>query len=107
MKRKQIDLSNYKSKNVKVLSGRDKGNEAREKSKLGVIETEFDVIEILIPADLISLNSSFFLGMFGESVRHLKEEGFRKKYTFECSSKIMMSIEEGILQALKEGRPTF
>lgn len=97
----QIDLNNCKRKNVKVLSGRDVGIDFRKKFKLDDIDMNKESVEVIVPEDLYSINSSFFLGLFGPSVRHLGEEGFKKKYQFKCDSIIQKNIEDGMSHALK------
>ncbi|NJD03420.1 MAG: hypothetical protein FIA99_12695 [Ruminiclostridium sp.] len=97
-----IDLNNYKVKDIKVLSGREKGEEVRRLTNLEEKEKEEKLIEIIVPIDLYSINSSFFLGMFGPSIRKFKEEGFRNKFRFKCDEVILKNIDDGISRALKE-----
>jgi hypothetical protein len=97
-----IDLDRYKSKTSRVYSGRDRGEAVRKELNLDFVDNSPDVIFIKVPLDTISINSSFFLGMFGESVRKLTEQGFRKKYVFQAKEVINRNIDEGIVRALKE-----
>lgn len=98
----EIDLNNYKTKGVKVFSGRDKGKDLRNKLKLDEIEKNEQIIVVIVPEDIYSLNSSFFLGLFGKSVRNFGEDGFRKKFIFKCDEIIKNNIDDGVSEALKE-----
>ena len=79
----------------KVLAGRTNGENIRKK------ESENEKIEIIIPNDVFSFNSSYFLGMFGESVKKLGKEKFEEKYQFNTNNEsIKMNIKDGIDEAL-------
>lgn len=97
----KIKLDKYINGDI-VLSGRDRGEELRKKLELNKKEKENDIIEIEIPEDVCSINSSYFLGAFGDSIRKYGKERFLQKYIFVCDSVIRESIEDGISSALKE-----
>ena len=85
----------------KVLAGRTNGENIRKKINLEKIESENEKIEIIIPNDVFSFNSSYFLGMFGESVKKLGKEKFEEKYQFNTNNEsIKMNIKDGIDEAL-------
>lgn len=94
-----IDLKQY-IQNKKVLSGRDNGVNLRKKLEIDKKENENDEIKIIIPQDVFALNSSYFLGWLGKSVRNLGKENFEKKYHFECNEIVKLNIEDGINDAL-------
>jgi hypothetical protein len=100
-----IDLSKFKNAKSRVLSGREEGKKVRSKLKLDQLDKSAEKVTILIPSEIISLNSSFFLGLFGPSVRNLGEIGFEQKYIFSCSDVIMRSVKDGITRALKISNP--
>lgn len=85
--------------NMKVISGRDKGIELREKLKLDEKDKDKKQYNIIIGENVYSFNSSCFLGLFGKSIRELGEKNFREKYKFECTDLIRMNIEDGINDA--------
>ncbi len=96
----KIELKNY-IKNKKVLAGRDNGANIRQTINLEKIESENEKIEVIIPTEVYSFNSSYFLGMFGESVKKFGKEGFEKKYNFITENEsIKMNIKDGIDEAL-------
>ncbi|MDU0329399.1 hypothetical protein RW092_04180 [Paenibacillus sp. 3LSP] len=104
---KTFNLNEFKTNSKsRVFSGRDRGEIARAKLDLDHEDnlTE-DIVTIVFPDDTISLNSSFFLGLFGKSVRKLGEQGFEKKYQFRCSESILKSVKDGIQRALKTSGP--
>ena len=67
-----------------VFSGRDRGVAAREQYHLSQIDASDDTVEVILPDTLYTLTSSFFLGLFGESVRKCGSvPGFERKYRFK------------------------
>lgn len=100
MKNKTIDLVTYTGKSQRVLSGRDKGEAMRKKLKLDELEKQFDNIEIEVREFINVINSSYFLGLFEDSILEMGEDRFRKKYKFKCSDPIKVNVENGIRYAL-------
>jgi len=82
-----IDLELYRTKGSKVFTGRDRGIEVRERSRIDEIEKETnDIITIIIPSDIRSINPSFLEEFLFNVVSKLKKEGFLKKFLFENES---------------------
>jgi hypothetical protein len=100
---KTFNLAQFRTADSWVMSGRPKGEHVRQRLQLDSEDTSEDSVEVEIPIDIIALNRSFFLGLFGKSVRTLKEEKFRKKYTFHGSPLALRDVEAGIQRALVEG----
>jgi hypothetical protein len=100
----KIDFNNYYNETkLKVLSGRPNGAAYREKLNLDNEDKSTDIVSVIIPDLFFSVNSSFFLGCFGKSVRFLGENKFRQKYIFECDEVIREKcIEDGISRALND-----
>jgi hypothetical protein len=66
-----------------VYSGRDRGEALREKYGLDSKEDAADVVHVVIPGTTYTVSSSFFLGLFGPSVRKCGTvDKFEKKFTF-------------------------
>ncbi|HZK56574.1 MAG TPA: hypothetical protein VFC84_20650 [Desulfosporosinus sp.] len=97
-----INLEKFKETNVKVLSGRDNGQALRKKLNLDEKDKTGEIVSVVIPDDLYSINSSYFLGLFGASIRALGESRFRERYIFKCDEIIQKNVEDGISRALKE-----
>ena len=84
--------------------GGEAGQVCREHFKLDEVDRTGDTVQIVIPLDAYSVNSSFFLGMFGESIRDLGEERFRSQYQF-VGKDISRTLNDGIRHALDRGSP--
>lgn len=87
-----------------VFVGRDKGIAARQKASLDEIDKKADAIVVVkIPDDTYSVNSSFFLGLFGKSIRKAgSREAFLKKFHFQMPDILSETVESGIERALFE-----
>lgn len=97
---KIIDMKNYIG-DKKIISGRKNGCKARVTLRLEELEKDNDIIKIVIPMDVLSFNSSYFLGMLGESVRKFgSKEAFLNKYQFSCNEIVKININDGIIDAL-------
>ena len=88
-----------------LIAGRQKGASARAKFDLDALDASSDRVRVTIPTEVISLNSSFFLGMFGKSIQDLGGEKFLEKYSFECAPILYEDINSGIRQALNKANP--
>jgi len=98
-----IDLDDARTSfESRVLSGRERGIECREVFKVDSLDRAPASVVVSIPRDIYSMNTSFFLGLFGESVRALGKEGFVSKYEFDCDKIHNDTIVDGIERALKE-----
>lgn len=101
----KIALSDFRSHGSRVFAGRERGEEVRRETQLdGIDADEEQSCEVSVPPDTFSVNQSFFLGMFGPSVRVLGEEGFRRKYVF-VGKNISRVLDEGIREALNPDSP--
>lgn len=86
-----------------VYVGRDRGGNEREKYKLDELDDSNVIVDVMIPESTYTINSSFFLGLFGDSiVKAGSSEEFRKKYHIHATSLINRSIESYIERALHE-----
>ena len=74
---KNIDLSKL-TQNIKVISGRDRGMELREKLKIDEKDIDEEIYEFEIAQDVYSFNSSCFLGLFSNSIKKLGEKKLEK-----------------------------
>lgn len=97
----RIDISVINRKKYKVLSGVKLGEAARNEFNLDLIDSQRNIVTIVIPDYVYSVNSSFFSGLFQQSIKKLGEHQFRKIYKFECDEIIKMNIENGISNIVK------
>ena len=66
-----------------VLSGRNRGAAARAEYDLDNAEDRADIVQIVIPDNTYTVTSSFFLGLFGDSVRKCGSIGnFESKFRY-------------------------
>jgi len=89
----------------RVYVGRPNGKTARTYFKIDLCEEQKEYpIKVIFPINAKTLASSFFLGMFGRSVRQAGNRNeFLKRFHFEANKQIMSEIEDGILEALSAG----
>lgn len=101
-----IRLQAYRKPQSRMFSGRDYGVEVRRKLRLSEKDVDDCIYIIQIPSDTLAINSSFFGGLFADSVIRLQEDGFKRKYLFqnengkELKPTLIRDIEEGIYDAL-------
>jgi hypothetical protein len=97
----EIDLAKFGGP---VYTGRDRGESIREKNNLDKIDQDPSTnVIILVPDNAFSLNSSFFLGLLGKSIRAAgSREKFLAKFKFKKPPHIEEYIDSGIERALLE-----
>ena len=90
-----------------VYIGRPKGIAARKKYQLDNIDKSNQQVAVIIPDDTFSINSSFFLGFFGDSVRAKgSKEAFLTQYKFKTQNNtIKEDIDDFVGRALREKKP--
>lgn len=84
--------------NSVIFSGMLKGRELRKSLKLENLDAAPCTVTIRIPDNVVSLNASFCIGLFSESIKQLGEAQFRTKYKFECPDDILEDVNDGIEQ---------
>ena len=99
-----VDLAAFRTSGVRVFAGRDRGRKVREAAALDKLDRETINVRVSVPQDVFSVNTSFFLGMFGKSIRELGEDKFREKYEF-VGKPIDEVVDEGIEEALRSKSP--
>ncbi len=102
----KIEIKSYNKSKVSdmlVLSGRQLGYDMREYFKLNEKDMDNNRYEVVFPDNIISLSTSYFLALFGDSVRKEKNrEAFLEKYQFICDQNLKMNINDGIVDALND-----
>ena len=104
----KVNLLRFRGDGSKIFSGREQGVRERNELRLNVLDDGEEEINIIIPKDTWSINSSFFGGLFESSIIKLTEQGFRKKYKFkmddgsDLSSDLQQNVDEGIFEALND-----
>lgn len=96
----KIDFAAF---NSRVLVGRPRGEKAREKYGLDSIDQEGRQVEVVISDNIYSVNSSFFLGLFGKSIVNAgSRESFFDRYHFAASNELKERFEGYVSRALQE-----
>lgn len=99
MTKVKIDLDNYRSGGSQVFAGRDRGQKVREAAHLDEIDRDPGIeVDVIVPDDIFSINSSFFLGMFGPSIRAMGGDAFRRRFHF-VGEDLKEIVESGIREA--------
>lgn len=93
-----IDLQYFTRNNI--LMGQENGKYVRMVCGLDELDPTTHVITVLIPTEILSVNSSFFIGMFGESIKRLGELTFSAKYEF-VGKDIRAVIADAIQECLR------
>lgn len=82
--------------------GRPNGESARKSIRLDELERTPDIeFDIDIPENTYNINSSFFLGLFGDSIRKAgSQEAFKKRFHFVTHGREYQVIDRSIQRAL-------
>lgn len=99
-----INLQDYRTPGSRVFTGRDRGIEVREASKIDFLEKESDEITIIIPDDIGSINPSFLEEFLLNVVVKLQPDKFFKKFSFQNNGryKITNDLQEAVERILRE-----
>jgi hypothetical protein len=89
-----------------VFTGRDRGEDTRKRLKLDDFGAG-DSVNVVIPEDVYTVTSSYFLGLFGPSIRDLGLETFQKIFKFTAPAFLNDHIEEWSLRAVRERKDLF
>lgn len=91
-----------------VFVGRAPGEVARREFRLDSEDSKPEPVSVRIPASVFSINSSYFLALFGPSIRALgSRDAFLAKYVFTCPDEFWETIHECIERALFENSALF
>lgn len=78
-----INLIKYRGQGSTAFTGRSEGKLARKDLRLDEKDSDGNIYEVIIPKNTTSINSSFFLGLFYDSIKTLGSiDEFYKKYFF-------------------------
>ncbi|GGF57718.1 hypothetical protein GCM10011332_09000 [Terasakiella brassicae] len=82
---------------VHNLAGKERGENARDNFSLDSIDTQEENVTIVIPEHVYAVSSSFFLGMFSNSLKSLGgKEAFLQKYKFDSTPLVLKQVLHGI-----------
>lgn len=99
-----INLQDYRTPGSKVFTGRDRGVDVRESSKIDELAKEKEQITISIPEDIRSINPSFLEEFLFNVVTSLGESGFKNKFQFDNPGRYKISddLHEAVDRILRE-----
>lgn len=97
----RVVLGSNSKKNIEILSGFAEGKKMRSRLKLDQADAKGALVEVVIPERIMALTPSYFMGLFGPSIRRTCVEDFRIRYHFTCSDLIRRNIEDGIQAVLE------
>jgi len=100
-----LNLAEIIDKRETALVGREHGEETlkllkQKKIMLKEIEGKYDQILVEIPSKIITINKSFFLGLFETRIQELGIQNFKNIYVFKTSEHIVKKIDKHIEAAL-------
>lgn len=79
---KSIDLTPCITPGIGLLVGEDRGKLVRSKVNLDKSDRTTEQFTVVFPDFVYSINSSFFRGLFENSLKFLGEENFKARYLF-------------------------
>lgn len=103
-----IDLEDFRAQSAKIKSmvftGRDRGIDIRNRSRLDEIASQYEKVIIIIPSDIMSINPSFFEELFRNVVTKLGKDGFEDKFEIRCDGdyNYQRPLSEAIQRILKD-----
>jgi hypothetical protein len=105
MSNRLLDLTNYQSDSARIFAGRDRGASVRDAAQIADFEkSKSDTLEVRVPDGTFAVTSSFFLALFGETIRRLGEEAFRARVQF-TGRPIGRVVDQAIWEALEAAKP--
>jgi hypothetical protein len=101
-----IDLEKYRTPGSKVFTGRDRGKTVRELTHIDELVPKDELVEIVVPADIRSINPSFLEEFLNNVVIKLGSlDAFYKKINFNSLGKydVKSDLEEAVERILRQG----
>lgn len=96
----KIELSNE----ILVYTGRSRGRSDRARFDLSRFDESNEEVTVVVPDGIYTMTSSYFLELFGQSIRLLGRDGFLQKYRIQAPEHVRRKIDDWILRALREKR---
>lgn len=85
----------------RIYAGRPNGVNAREYFNLSELELEENDVQVIFPENARSISSSFFLGMFGDSIRRAgSKSAFMQHFRFQANPHISQQIDKVVDRAV-------
>jgi hypothetical protein len=103
MKPSIINLNAYKAPGSRVFTGRDRGQYVRDKSKIDELTAAGEMIQLVIPDDIYSINPSFLEEFLVNAVQKLGKVGFSQRFSIVNNGeyKVDKDLQEAIDRILR------
>ena len=99
----EIDIGVLTGGQVRNLSGHERGLHAREHFSLDASDLAPQPVRVLVPHDVYAITTSFFQGMFAESVNRFgSRDAFLEHYRFDANAPVLRQVDRGISAVLTE-----
>lgn len=95
------------SAEIAVYTGRARGKADRLRFKVDDLDESSDRVQVVVPSSVYSMTSSYFLALFGDSIRKLGGEAFLRKYELVAPEHVSSKVDDWIARALREKRGLF
>lgn len=93
----ELRLETLTDGKVRNLSGHERGLKARDFYNLNEMDETEEVVRIIFPDDLDAIATSFFQGMFSESIKRFNsKEDFLSHYSFVARPEVIEQVFRGI-----------
>ena len=98
---------NFEKLGMPVFTGRSRGVNARAQLRLNELP-DGEQVDVIIPDAVYTITSSYFLGLFGPSVRHEgSAEKFLTRFRFQAPPHIKEKLDDLVSRALREQQELF
>lgn len=102
-----MTLIDFNNLGMPVFTGRARGQESRKRLGLDNLPAE-EVVDVRIPEDVYTITSSYFLGLFGPSVRSAgSREKFLERFKFTAPAHIKDKLGDFVTRALRDQQNLF
>lgn len=104
MKTLELTATHRGGGNSTTFAGRPEGKKVRELIHVDSMDEDDEIYTVVVPEDTTSFNTSFFLGLFYDSIVRLGSiENFKKKYilSFDCVNDL--EVRECLLDDIVDG----
>lgn len=95
------------SPQILVYTGRSRGRQDRARFLIDQHDDSDEVVEVVVPDEIYSMTSSYFLELFGKSIRKLGRDEFLRKYAIVGPDHVLRKVDDWIARALREKKGLF
>ena len=92
---------------ILIYTGRGRGRDDRKRFGLAQRDKLDEVTEIVVPNQVYTMTSSYFLSLLGDSIRHLGRDLFMERYKITAPDHVTRKIDDWISRALREKQGLF